>query len=60
MVAKTRLAPGDGQEITHTLNSASRKSTRVTETAYRHVIVPAIRGASVMDNVFGDDPDENK
>ena len=32
------------------------KSTHVTETVYRHVIVPAIRGgATVMDNVFGAD-----
>jgi hypothetical protein len=31
------------------------KSTHVTETVYRHVIVPAIRGgASVMDDVFGE------
>ncbi len=31
------------------------KSTHVTETVYRHVIVPAIRGgATVMDDVFGD------
>jgi hypothetical protein len=30
------------------------KSTHVTETVYRHVIVPAIRGgATVMDSVFG-------
>jgi hypothetical protein len=30
------------------------KSTHVTETVYRHVIVPAIRGgAAVMDDVFG-------
>jgi hypothetical protein len=30
------------------------KSTHVTETIYRHVIVPAIQdGASVMDDVFG-------
>jgi hypothetical protein len=31
-----------------------RKSTHVTETVYRRVIVPAIRGgATVMDDVFG-------
>jgi hypothetical protein len=35
------------------------KSTHVTETVYRHVIVPEIRsGASVMDNVFDDNDDE--
>ncbi len=32
---------------------ARHKSTHVTETVYRHVIVPAIRGgATVMDRVF--------
>jgi integrase len=42
------------QEISDTVG---HKSTHVTETVYRHVIVPAIRGgASVMDGVFGDDP----
>ncbi len=40
------------QEISDTIG---RKSTHVTETIYRHVIVPAVRGgATVMDNVFGD------
>jgi len=39
------------QEISDTVG---HKSTHVTETVYRHVIVPAIRGgASVMDSVFG-------
>jgi integrase len=39
------------QEISDTVG---HKSTHVTETVYRHVIVPAIRGgATVMDNVFG-------
>jgi integrase len=41
------------QDISDTVG---HKSTHVTETVYRHVIVPAIRGgASVMDTVFGDD-----
>jgi hypothetical protein len=40
------------QEISDTVG---HKSTHVTETVYRHVIVPAIRGgATVMDSVFGD------
>jgi len=45
------------QEISDTVG---HKSTHVTETVYRHVIVPAIRGgATVMDNVFGaDDGDD--
>jgi len=43
------------QEISDTVG---HKSTHVTETVYRHVIVPAIRGgASVMDAVFGDADD---
>ena len=37
------------------------KSTHVTETVYRHVIVPAIRGgASVMDDVFGEEDGERR
>jgi hypothetical protein len=40
------------QEISDTVG---HKSTHVTETVYRHVIVPAIRGgATVMDTVFGE------
>ena len=43
------------QEISDTVG---HKSTHVTETVYRHVIVPAIRGgAAVMDAVFGDADD---
>jgi integrase len=41
------------QEISDTVG---HKSTRVTETVYRHVIVPAIRGgATVMDSIFKDE-----
>ena len=41
------------QEISDTVG---HKSTHVTETVYRHVIVPAIRGgATVMDDIFDDD-----
>ena len=41
------------QEISDTIG---HKSTHVTETVYRHVIVPAIRGgATVMDTVFGEE-----
>ena len=40
------------QDISDTMG---HKSTHVTETVYRHVIVPAIRGgATVMDDVFGE------
>jgi integrase len=39
------------QDISDTMG---HKSTHVTETVYRHVIVPAIQGgATVMDDVFG-------
>jgi len=41
------------QEISDTVG---HKSTHVTETVYRHVIVPAIRGgATVMDSIFKDE-----
>jgi hypothetical protein len=42
------------QDISDTVGD---KSTRVTETVYRHVIRPTIKGATVMDNVFGDPED---
>ena len=46
------------QEISDTVG---HKSTHVTETVYRHVIVPAIRGgATVMDNVFGADDEDDQ
>jgi hypothetical protein len=38
--------------------SVGHKSTHVTETVYRHVIVPAIRGgATVMDRIFSGELD---
>jgi hypothetical protein len=43
---------GPLQQISDTVG---HKSTYVTETVYRHVIVPAIRGgANVMDTVLDD------
>jgi hypothetical protein len=40
-------------------DTVGHKSTHVTETVYRHVIVPAIRGgATVMDDVFNVDEDD--
>ncbi len=45
----------NGVPIQDISDTVGHKSTHITETVYRHVIVPAIRaGASVMDNVFGD------
>jgi hypothetical protein len=44
------------QDISDTVG---HKSTHVTETVYRQVIRPTIRGrVTVMDNVFGDDGDD--
>jgi integrase len=44
----------NGLSIQDISDTVGHKSTHVTETVYRHVIVPAIRGgATVMDNVFG-------
>ena len=50
----------NGVPIQDISDTVGHKSTHVTETVYRHVIVPAIRGgASVMDSVFRDhDADE--
>jgi integrase len=46
------------QEISDTVG---HKSTHVTETVYRHVIIPAIRGgATIMDGVFGDPDNGNQ
>ena len=45
--------------IEETSDTVGHKSTHVTETVYRHVIVPEIRGgATVMDDVFNDDEDD--
>jgi integrase len=45
----------NGVPIQEISDVVGHRSTHVTETVYRHVIVPAIRGgASVMDSVFGD------
>jgi hypothetical protein len=52
----------NGVPIQDISDTVGHKSTHVTETVYRHVIVPEIRGgATVMDGVFDDeedDPDE--
>jgi hypothetical protein len=45
----------NGVPIQDISDTVGHKSTHVTESVYRHVIVPAIRGgASVMDSVFRD------
>ena len=52
------IMSSNGVPIQDISDTVGHKSTHVTETVYRHVIVPAIRGgASVMDAVFGDAED---
>ena len=55
------IMSSNGVPIQEISDTVGHKSTHVTETVYRHVIVPAIRGgATVMDDVFGDgDPDKS-
>jgi integrase len=55
------IMSSNGVPLQDISDTVGHKSTHVTETVYRHVIVPAIRGgASVMDTVFGDDPPRRK
>jgi integrase len=52
------IMSSNGVPIQDISDTIGHKSTHVTETVYRKVIVPAIRGgATVMDDVFGR-PDE--
>ena len=54
----TTCSPRPGPRSAPTRTAS--KSTHVTETVYRHVIVPAIRGgATVMDDVFGAEDEES-
>jgi integrase len=49
------IMSSNGISLQDISDTVGHKSTHVTETVYRHVIVPAIRGgASVMDTVFKD------
>ena len=49
------IMSSNGVPIQEISDTVGHKSTHVTETVYRHVIVPAIRGgATVMDDIFGD------
>ena len=53
--AAVSIMSSNGVPIQDISDTVGHKSTHVTETVYRHVIVPAIRGgATVMDTVFGD------
>jgi integrase len=49
------IMSSNGVPIQEISDTVGHKSTHVTETVYRHVIVPAIRGgAAAMDDVFGE------
>ena len=49
------IMSSNGVPIQEISDTVGHKSTQVTETVYRHVIVPEIRGgATVMDDVFDD------
>lgn len=55
------IMSSNGVPLQDISDTVGHKSTHVTETVYRHVIVPAIRGgATVMDTVFGDDTEHEK
>ena len=56
------IMSSNGVPIQEISDTVGHKSTHVTETVYRHVIVPAIRGgATVMDTVFGNvDPADDR
>jgi integrase len=50
------IMSSNGVPIQEISDTVGHKSTHVTETVYRHVIVPEIRGgATIMDDVFDDD-----
>lgn len=47
------IMSNNGVEIRDISDMVGHKNTNVTETVYRHVIAPSVKGsASVMDNVF--------
>jgi hypothetical protein len=51
---------GNSVPIRDISNAVGHKSTHVTDTVYGHVIRPTIwGGATIMDDVFGDDEAEN-
>jgi integrase len=53
------IMSSNGVPIQDISDTVGHKSTHVTETVYRHVIVPEIRGgATAMDEVFNDDEDD--
>jgi hypothetical protein len=54
------IMSSNGVPIQDISATVGHKSTHVTETVYRHVIVHTTRGgATVMDSVFGPEDDES-
>ena len=54
------IMSSNGVPIQEISDTVGHKSTHVTETVYRHVIVPAIRGgATVMDEIFAEVGDDS-
>jgi integrase len=54
------IMSSNGVPIQEISDTVGHKSTHVTETVYRHVIVPAIRGgATVMDAIFDEVDDDS-
>jgi len=54
------IMSSNGVPIQEISDTVGHKSTHVTETVYRHVIVPAIRGgATVMDSIFDEDDNDD-
>lgn len=55
------IMSSNGVPIQEISDTVGHKSTHVTETVYRHVIVPQIRGgATVMNDVFGDTDEDDR
>jgi integrase len=55
------IMSSNGVPIQEISDTVGHKSTHVTETVYRHVIVPAIHGgATVMDSAFDDEDEESQ
>ena len=53
------IMSSNGVPIQEISDTVGHKSTHVTETVYRHVIVPAIRGGTtVMDSIFDEDDND--
>jgi integrase len=54
------IMSSNGVPIQEISDTVGHKSTHVTKTVYRHVIVPAIRGgATVMDSIFDEDDNDD-